>query len=109
MTKRRERVAIVGAGVTRLTAARALAGGGVEVTLFDKGLRPGGRISTRTGDAGCFDHGAPGFAVQGGRIPEVTRAIGHRWRYAPHKKRARPAEIQCTALDGADEKITAQV
>lgn len=50
-------IAIVGAGVTGLSAARSLAAAGFAVTLFDKGRRPGGRMASREGAAGSFDHG----------------------------------------------------
>ncbi|MEM6304247.1 MAG: FAD-dependent oxidoreductase [Pseudomonadota bacterium] len=53
------RVAIIGAGLTGLTAARALRGAGVAVTVFDKSRGVGGRLSTRRADGGLqFDHGA---------------------------------------------------
>ena len=42
-----ERVAVVGAGIAGLAAARRLAAAGVEVTVFDKARRPGGRLATR--------------------------------------------------------------
>lgn len=52
-------VAIIGAGITGLTCARALAEAGLRVAVFDKGRGPGGRMSTRRTDAGLqFDHGA---------------------------------------------------
>ncbi len=51
-------VAVIGAGVAGLTAARTLADHGLNVHVFDKGRSSGGRISTRrTGDV-SFDHGA---------------------------------------------------
>ena len=55
-------IAIIGAGMAGLACAEALAAAGHLVVLFDKGRRPGGRMSTRTmttpaGDAG-FDYGA---------------------------------------------------
>lgn len=52
-----KRIAIIGAGVTGLAAARALVAAGFAVTLFDKGRRPGGRMASRDGAAGSFDHG----------------------------------------------------
>ena len=53
----RRRVAVVGAGVAGLTAAKHLSGS-FDVTVFDKGRGVGGRLATRRiGDA-TFDHGA---------------------------------------------------
>lgn len=59
-------IAVVGAGISGLTAARACAARGHVVTVFDKGRHPGGRVSTRrVADAGlAFDHGAPFFEVR---------------------------------------------
>ncbi|ODT58197.1 MULTISPECIES: FAD-dependent oxidoreductase [Paracoccus] len=53
------RVAIIGAGITGITCARALVAAGLTVTLFDKGRGIGGRLATRRTDGGLrFDHGA---------------------------------------------------
>jgi len=41
------RVAIIGAGLTGLTAASLLRDAGVEITVFDKSRGLGGRLSTR--------------------------------------------------------------
>jgi len=57
------RVAVIGAGVAGLVAARTLVDHGIEVTLFEKGRGPGGRISTRRSAAGRFDHGAATFTA----------------------------------------------
>ncbi|MEL8054731.1 MAG: FAD-dependent oxidoreductase [Pseudomonadota bacterium] len=55
-------VAIIGAGMTGLTAARHLRDAGVDVKLYDKGRGPGGRMSTRRAQIDeqtvRFDHGA---------------------------------------------------
>lgn len=55
-------VAILGAGLAGLSAARALAAAGQPTRLFDKGRAPGGRLATRrVSHAGAehrFDHGA---------------------------------------------------
>jgi len=51
-------VAIIGAGLAGAVCARALADAGVAVTVFEKSGGTGGRLSTRRGDAGSFDHGA---------------------------------------------------
>jgi renalase len=52
------RVAVVGAGISGLACATQLAQSGRDVVLFDKGKRPGGRLSTlnledRSWDFGC--------------------------------------------------------
>ncbi|MDJ1009632.1 MAG: FAD-dependent oxidoreductase [Paracoccaceae bacterium] len=65
------KIAIIGAGVAGLVAARALADRGRPAAVFDKGRRPGGRLATRrTREGPVFDHGAqfvtaraPGFVA----------------------------------------------
>lgn len=51
-------------------AARALNEGGLDVTLFDKGRRPGGRANTRTHGKYQFDHGAQFFTVRSSLIQD---------------------------------------
>lgn len=60
-----ENIAVIGAGMAGLSAARDLAAAGVTVTVFDKSRGVGGRLATRRTDAGAFNHGAP--QVQGDR------------------------------------------
>lgn len=85
-------IAIIGAGLAGLAAARALAARGLPVRLFDKGRAPGGRLATRRAEhAGRrlqFDHGAqylratgPGFAAaiaEAGALPwpDAERRVG---------------------------------
>jgi renalase len=62
------KIAIVGAGMAGLACGEALRPAGLDVTLFDKGRAPGGRMSTRrlptvAGEAG-FDHGAQYFTAR---------------------------------------------
>ncbi len=61
-----------------MSAARALADRGVDVVLYDKGRRPGGRVSVRRHDDFVFDHGAQFFTA---RDP-AFRAHVERWREA---------------------------
>lgn len=71
------KVAVVGAGISGLIAARTLADHGLPVTVFDKGRGVGGRMSTRRveGDP-CFDHGAQYFTA---RDPGFQRFV-HSWQ-----------------------------
>jgi len=57
------KVAIIGAGLTGLTAARKLKSAGAEVTVFDKSKGTGGRLSSRSFAGGWIDHGAPYLTV----------------------------------------------
>ena len=64
------RVAIIGAGMSGLSAASKLREAGVQVTLFDKSRGSGGRMSSKRTDFGTFDMGTqyftardPGFAA----------------------------------------------
>ena len=74
------RVAVVGAGISGLTAASHLARGGCAVTVYETGRGPGGRTSTRrAGPDGAgwqFDHGAQYFAAK----DPAFRAIVEDWR-----------------------------
>ena len=63
-----KRVAIVGAGISGLSCAAELQAAGYDVTLFDKGRGPGGRMSSRRfstplGEA-IADHGAQYFTAR---------------------------------------------
>ena len=63
------RVAIVGAGMSGLFAARTLQDHGLKVTLFDKSRGVGGRMATRRVEGqGTFDHGAQYFTAKDPRF-----------------------------------------
>lgn len=67
-------VAVIGAGLAGVTAARALASAGFPVRVFDKGRSPGGRMATRrTPDGGTFDHGAQYFTARDSLFQSVVR------------------------------------
>ncbi|MEE4253593.1 MAG: FAD-dependent oxidoreductase [Desulfuromusa sp.] len=57
------KVAVIGAGIAGLTAARMLTSAGADVTVFDKSKGTGGRLSSRSFAAGWIDHGAPYLTV----------------------------------------------
>jgi predicted NAD/FAD-dependent oxidoreductase len=56
-------IAIVGGGIAGLSCATALQHAGFEVSVFDKGRVPGGRMSTRRGEGWQCDHGAQFFTA----------------------------------------------
>lgn len=53
------RIAVIGAGLAGLTAARRLTDAGLAPVVFDKSRGLGGRLATRRHDLGSFNHGAP--------------------------------------------------
>lgn len=57
-------VAVIGAGLAGLTAARALADAGRRVVVFEKSRGLGGRLATRrTSEGWWFNHGAPALTT----------------------------------------------
>jgi predicted NAD/FAD-dependent oxidoreductase len=70
------RVAVIGAGIAGLTAARTLQDQGHMVTVFEKSRGPGGRAATRRINELQFDHGAQYFTA---RDPAFRRAVAA-WR-----------------------------
>ncbi len=77
------RVAIIGAGLAGLACARAFAGRDTSVTLFEKSRGYGGRMATRRGDGGSFDHGLPGFDPLAYETVDILRDLpewGPDWR-----------------------------
>jgi predicted NAD/FAD-dependent oxidoreductase len=58
------RIAVIGAGIAGLTAARRLCRADCEVWVVDKARGVGGRTSTRRGEAQAFDHGAQYFTCR---------------------------------------------
>jgi renalase len=77
------RVAVVGAGLSGLVAARRLATQH-DVIVLDKGRSVGGRLATRRIGEAVLDHGAQFFTVRGdafrGQVDEwVARGLAHVW------------------------------
>ena len=67
-----KRIAIIGAGVAGITAARTLDQAGHQVTVFEKSRGYGGRMSSRRSASGSFDHGTQYFTA---RDPRFVRMI----------------------------------
>ena len=72
------RVAIVGAGVAGLACARTLVDHGVDVVVFDKGQRPGGRLAGHLAPGLEVDLGAQYVTVRDARFASHVRS----WRAA---------------------------
>jgi len=71
-------VAVIGAGISGIAAARTLAEAGIDVRVFDKGRGIGGRLATRRSGDDSFDHGAQFFAARGADFAARVAA----WREA---------------------------
>lgn len=68
--KKTRKVAVVGAGLSGLVCAQALADNGFEVFVADKGRQPGGRLASREREP-SFDYGAQYFTASDVRFKEV--------------------------------------
>ncbi len=64
-------VAVIGAGLAGLAAARELAKSGVEAVVFEKSNAIGGRCSTRRVEDFVFDSGATSIAGEGTSLDKV--------------------------------------
>jgi hypothetical protein len=73
-------IAIIGAGLAGISAARTLMAQGHAVTIFDKGRSPGGRLATRRIDADGrklqFDHGAQYLRAEGASFAAALAEAG---------------------------------
>lgn len=59
------RVAVIGAGIAGLGAARWLSDAGVDVRVFEKSRGVGGRIASRRVEGTVVDHGTPDLQIHG--------------------------------------------
>lgn len=77
-------VAVIGAGMSGIAAARTLADAGCSVRVFDKGRGIGGRLATRRVGSDTFDHGAQFFTAHGASFSACLTAwqqagVAARW------------------------------
>lgn len=70
------RVAVVGGGLSGLLCARTLADHAIDVTVFERATRVGGRCATREHGPRRWDHGAQYFTVRDARLLPLLNA----WR-----------------------------
>ncbi len=88
------RIAVIGAGIAGLSAARTLVDHRCDVSVFDRGRIAGGRIATRhprpDTDRSAVDHGAPAFSVTDPRFGRhlrawITQGYCARWTHTEHQ------------------------
>lgn len=103
-TMQKKTVAVIGAGVTGLTLARELASR-YECTVFEKSRGLGGRLATRYRGYFQFDHGAPFFHLQSGRLADVSPV----WQSAAEEKALESWEPVVYAWDGSASAPIAEV
>ena len=70
-----QKIAVIGAGLAGLTAARILQKHGARVKVFEKGRGVGGRMATRRIDEGRFDHGAQFFTARRKEFSDQVNAL----------------------------------
>ncbi len=73
MTTSPKNIAVIGAGLAGITAARTLAQAGHRVTVFEKSRGAGGRMSTKRTEFGSFDHGTQYFTVRDARFRTLMK------------------------------------
>jgi predicted NAD/FAD-dependent oxidoreductase len=71
--KTKKRIAVIGAGMAGITAARTLVQAGHSVAVFEKSSGCSGRMATRSSPHGSFDHGAQYFTVRDPRFATALR------------------------------------
>jgi predicted NAD/FAD-dependent oxidoreductase len=76
-------VAIIGAGMAGLSAARVLAAAGIAVTVFDKGRQPGGRLATRRVEDWVFNHGCQYFTIRDSGFADAVKGVCAPWEGLP--------------------------
>jgi renalase len=105
-------VAIIGAGMSGLACADALAVAGHSVTLFDKGRGPGGRMSTRRtltdlGEA-TFDHGAQYFTARDSAFKRVAERLQQEGIVAPWPLAGPDAWVGIPGMSAVVKHMTAE-
>ena len=68
-------IAVIGAGMAGITAARTLVQAGHRVSVFEKSKGAGGRMATRDTPYGGFDHGAQYFTVRDERFMKALNEV----------------------------------
>ena len=102
------KLALIGGGLTGATLARELTDSGIDLLWFEKSRGLGGQCSTRRGENGRFDHGAPYFHAHSDLFQSTVRkwteqGVASRWdaRCAELKnKKLQEIEVEQTRYVG---------
>ncbi|MBD1388488.1 FAD-dependent oxidoreductase [Neiella sp. HB171785] len=84
------RVAVIGAGIAGLCAARELQGLGYDVDVFEKSRGRGGRLASKRLSWATVDTGAQYFTARAPRFRQQVKqwldcGAAQRWTFTPHK------------------------
>ena len=99
--QRMHRVAVIGAGIAGLAAARTLRDQGFAVRVFERGRGVGGRTAHRRSDGHHFDHGAQYFTARDPRFARYVEAWVEAGLVAPWNGR-----IVAMGTDGTVSPVT---
>ncbi|HEV8149092.1 MAG TPA: FAD-dependent oxidoreductase [Gemmatimonadales bacterium] len=69
-------IAVVGGGISGLTAAMELANGSCSVSVLEASGRFGGQVATERRDGFVIELGAEGFVARSSAVPELCRRAG---------------------------------
>jgi predicted NAD/FAD-dependent oxidoreductase len=101
----RKTYAVVGAGIAGLACAIHLAEAGHDITLFDKGRRPGGRIATRRArqegaPEASFNHGAQFATARGQAFTALLTQLRAEHQAAPWKAAQKSTDAAWVGVPG---------
>jgi predicted NAD/FAD-dependent oxidoreductase len=103
-------IAIVGAGMAGMAAARVLAAAGYGVTVYDKGRRPGGRLAVRRADGFTFNYGCQFASARDAGFLELLGRNGAAWPAAGDARFAGVPDMATLApVDGLSVEVNTHV
>ncbi len=99
-------IAIIGAGLAGLTAARQCQAQGHQVSVYEKNAEVSGRMATRHTELGGFDHGAQYFTAQTDRFKkELDEWCQSSWVVAWESKLAQLDQGQVKSLPTGPQRF----
>lgn len=116
------RVTIIGAGLSGLTAAQTLQDQGFEVAVLEQGRTVGGRLASKHQGSAAFDHGAQFFTtrsetftnqvndwVQEGVVSEWCRGFNHDDGFARYMSTGGMSQLAKHLAEGLDIHVRSRV